>query len=211
MSESSSSLIVPALIVGLGNPGSKYAKTRHNIGFDAVDLLAQRWQISLSEQRRFQGQLGDGLAFTGHRMRLLKPQTYMNKSGQSIRAALDWFKLSPSSVLLIYDDMDLPVGKIRLRLSGSAGGHNGMRSAISHLGTQAFPRLRIGISTPRSPDAGQSKDTISHVLGRFSPQEKKVLPTVLEGVVKAVEMSLTQGMEKTMSFYNGLDLAVPQP
>lgn len=206
MPTSPASVVVPALIVGLGNPGSKYAKTRHNIGFDIIDRLAQKWQISLTEQRRFQGQLGDGTA-AGHRIRLLKPQTYMNRSGQSIRAAVDWFKLPPESVLLIYDDMDLPVGKIRLRLSGSAGGHNGMRSTISHLGTQNFPRLRVGISSPQVSVPGQSKDTISHVLGRFSPQELKHLPAVLDGVVEAVEMSLTKGVEKAMSLYNGLDLA----
>lgn len=198
-------LVIPALIVGLGNPGSKYDRTRHNIGFDAIDQLAKRWQIPLADQRRFRGLVGDGLAMPGHRIRLLKPQTYMNKSGQSIRAVLDWFKLSPQSVLLVYDDMDLPVGKIRLRLSGSAGGHNGMKSTISHLGTQDFPRLRIGISNPQA--SGPTKDTISHVLGRFTPQENQVIPKVLEGVVQAVEMSLTQGVEKSMSLYNGLDLA----
>ncbi|MEO0375054.1 MAG: aminoacyl-tRNA hydrolase [Cyanobacteria bacterium P01_A01_bin.17] len=202
-----SSVVIPSLIVGLGNPGSKYDRTRHNIGFDAIDRLASRWQIPLAEQRRFQGAVGDGMAMPGHRIRLLKPQTYMNKSGQSIRAVLDWFKLSPQSVLLVYDDMDLPVGKIRLRLSGSAGGHNGMKSTISHLGTQDFPRLRIGIGSPQAPASGPSKDTISHVLGRFAPQELKVLPAVLDGVVQAVEMSLMQGVEKTMSLYNGLDLA----
>jgi peptidyl-tRNA hydrolase, PTH1 family len=205
MSTCPSSLVIPMLIVGLGNPGSKYDRTRHNIGFDVIDQLAQKWQISLAEQRRFQGLVGDGVALPGHRIRLLKPQTYMNKSGQSIRAVLDWFKLSPQSVLLVYDDMDLPIGKIRLRLSGSAGGHNGMKSTISHLGTQDFPRLRIGISSPQA--SGPSKDTIAHVLGRFTPQELKVLPTVLGEVVAAVEMSLTQGVEKTMSLYNGLDLA----
>ncbi|MGB7413013.1 MAG: aminoacyl-tRNA hydrolase [Thermosynechococcaceae cyanobacterium] len=207
MPSSPSALVIPSLIVGLGNPGSKYDRTRHNIGFDVIDQLARRWQIPLTEQRRFQGQLGDGFALPGHRMRLLKPLTYMNKSGQSIRAALDWFKLSPQSVLLVYDDMDLPVGKIRMRLSGSAGGHNGMRSTIAHLGTQDFPRLRVGISNPKI--SGAAKDTISHVLGRFTPQEIKVLPAVLDGVVQAVEMSLTEGVEKSMSRYNGLELAIP--
>jgi peptidyl-tRNA hydrolase, PTH1 family len=207
MPSRSNAVVVPSLIVGLGNPGSQYDRTRHNIGFDVIDHLARRWQISLTEQRRFQGQLGDGIAMPGHRVHLLKPQTYMNKSGQSIRAVLDWFKLSPQSVLLIYDDLDLPVGKIRLRLSGSAGGHNGMRSTIAHLGTQDFPRLRVGIGHPKA--SGALKDTISHVLGRFTPQEAQALPAVLEGVVQAVEMSLTQGIEKTMSRYNGLDLAMP--
>jgi peptidyl-tRNA hydrolase, PTH1 family len=189
------------LIVGLGNPGPKYAHTRHNIGFDLVDRLARRWQISLAEQRRFQGEFGEGLAVAGVRMRLLKPNTFMNNSGQSVRSVLDWYKLSPQQVLAIYDEMDLPVGKLRLRLSGSAGGHNGMRSLIAHLGTQDFPRLRVGIGKATAIDA--SKDTISHVLGRFAPQEQRLLPEVLDMAADAVELALRQGVEKSMSLYNG--------
>ncbi len=189
------------LIVGLGNPGPKYAHTRHNIGFELVDRLARRWQISLSEQRRFQGEFGEGLAVAGVRMRLLKPNTFMNKSGQSVRSVLDWYKLSPRQVLAVYDEMDLPVGKLRLRLNGSAGGHNGMRSLIAHLGTQEFPRLRVGIGKATELDA--SKDTISHVLGRFAPQEQRLLPEVLDLAADAVELALRQGIEKSMSLYNG--------
>lgn len=206
--EASPPLVIPALLVGLGNPGRKYEKTRHNVGFDSIDLLAQQWHISLSEQRRFQGIAGEGLVGAGHRVRLLKPSTYMNRSGQSIRAALDWYKISPKSVLVIYDDMDLPIGKIRLRLSGSAGGHNGMRSAISHLGTQAFPRLRIGIGPPATFASGQSKDTIGHVLGRFSAQEAQWIAQVQKRVAEAIELCFTQGVEKVMSRYNGQDLIV---
>jgi peptidyl-tRNA hydrolase, PTH1 family len=189
-----------SLIVGLGNPGAKYDHTRHNIGFDLIDRLAKRWQVSITEQRRFQGEVGEGLV-AGKRIRLLKPSTFMNKSGQSVRAVLDWYKLEPQQVLVLYDDMDLPMGKLRIRLSGSAGGHNGMKSLIAHLGTQDFPRLRVGIS--KSAEAGVAKDTISHVLGKFAPEELRILPEVLNMAADAVEMALKQGTEKSMSLYNG--------
>jgi PTH1 family peptidyl-tRNA hydrolase len=199
---SSSTLVIPQLIVGLGNPEPKYDKTRHNIGFDAVDALARTWQISWNENRRFQALFGEGRGPNPDKIRLLKPLTYMNRSGQAIRAAMDWYKLPPESVLVIYDDMDLPLGRLRLRLSGSAGGHNGMKSAIAHLGTQNFPRLRIGIGK-----SGTDKDTISHVLGKFSPQEAQLVSEVLQLVVDAVELSLKQGVAKAMSLYNNRDLA----
>jgi peptidyl-tRNA hydrolase, PTH1 family len=189
-----------SLIVGLGNPGAKYDRTRHNIGFDLIDRLAKRWLISLTEQKRFQGELGEGLV-AGQRIRLLKPNTFMNKSGQSVRAVLDWYKLEQQQVLVLYDDMDLPMGKLRIRLSGSAGGHNGMKSLIAHLGTQDFPRLRVGIS--KATEAGAEKDTISHVLGKFAPQELRILPEVLDMAADAVELALKQGTEKSMSLYNG--------
>lgn len=195
-----SAIVVPSVIVGLGNPGAKYHQTRHNIGFAAIDALAKSWQISLSVNKRFQGEFGEGRGAGGKSVQLLKPQTYMNKSGQSVRAVLDWYKITPQCLLVIYDDMDLPLGRMRMRLSGSAGGHNGMRSLISHLGTQEFPRLRIGIGAPQA--AGQEKDTIAHVLGRFSPQEAQLLPQVLQLTVDAVELSLKQGVEKSMSLFN---------
>lgn len=189
--------MIPQLIVGLGNPEPKYDKTRHNIGFEAVDALARTWQIPWGENRRFQAFLGEGRGANGDKIRLLKPLTYMNRSGQAIRAVLDWYKLPPESVLVVYDDMDLPVGRLRLRLSGSAGGHNGMKSTITHLGTQNFPRLRIGIGK-----SGTDKDSVSHVLGKFSPQETQLISEVLQLVVDAVELSLKQGVEKAMSLYN---------
>ena len=192
--------VIPQLIVGLGNPGTKYDRTRHNIGFEAIDALAKAWQISLVENRKFQGFFGEGVAAGRVKIRLLKPTTYMNNSGQAIRAVTDWYKLPPDSVLVIYDDMDLPVGKLRLRLSGSAGGQNGMKSAIAHLGTQSFPRLRIGIGSAKSPEA--SGEAVSHVLGRFSAREAEVIAEVLHLVVGAVELSLKQGVDKAMSLYN---------
>jgi PTH1 family peptidyl-tRNA hydrolase len=192
----------PQLIVGLGNPGVKYDKTRHNIGFEAVDALARSWQISLSENRKFQGIFGEGWGPKGQKIRLLKPLTYMNLSGQSIRAVVDWYKLPPESVLVIYDEMDLPLGKLRLRQSGSAGGHNGMKSTIAHLGTQAFPRMRIGIGAPKNKLAGENGEVVSHVLGQFSVGERKIVSQVLDLVVDAIEMSLKQGIPKAMSLYN---------
>lgn len=200
--------VIPQLIVGLGNPGAKYDRTRHNIGFEAIDALAKTWQINLAENRKFQGFVGEGVAAGNVKIRLLKPTTYMNNSGQSIRAVTDWYKLPPESVLVIYDDMDLPVGKLRLRQSGSAGGQNGMKSAIAHLGTQTFPRLRIGIGSAKEERQG---DAIGHVLGRFSPKEAEVIAEVLQLVVGAVELSLKQGVEKAMSLYNNRTITQTTP
>lgn len=203
---SATAVVRPSLIVGLGNPGPQYARTRHNIGFEALDSLARHWHLPLSAHRRFQGEFSEGTVF-GQRVYLLKPLTYMNNSGRSIRTTLDWYKLSPQSLLVIYDDLDLPVGKLRIRLSGSAGGHNGMRSTITHIGTQEFPRLRIGIDNPQTKNSEMPKDAIPHVLGRFTPAEKQILPAVLDLVLEAVEISLKQGVEKSMSLYNSRTVA----
>lgn len=194
-----SPVVIPQLIVGLGNPDPKYEQTRHNIGFAAVDAISRSWKIPLSENRKFQGEFAEGRGPQADKIRLLKPHTYMNHSGQAIRAVTDWFKLPPESVLVIYDDMDLPLGKLRLRLSGSAGGHNGMKSAIAHLSTQNFPRLRIGIGRPQGATSSDDPPAISHVLGRFSSAETQLMSEVLQLVVEAVELSLKQGVEKAMS------------
>jgi peptidyl-tRNA hydrolase, PTH1 family len=201
----SDELVIPQLIVGLGNPGTKYAQTRHNVGFDVLDSLAKKLQIDLSDspgerlrqRKQFQGIYGEGFGNSNTKVRLLKPQTFMNLSGQSVRATIDWFKLAPESVLVVYDDLDLPLGKIRLRLSGSAGGHNGMKSIISHLGTQNFPRVRIGIGK-----SSGEKDTISHVLGKFSTVETQIVSEVIYLVNDSIEMSLKQGVEQAMNLYN---------
>ena len=201
-SEDQSSLVIPQLIIGLGNPEPKYDRTRHNIGFEAIDNFAHIWQISLQENRRFKGEFAQGFTPQSHKISLLKPLTYMNRSGQSVRAVTDWYKLPPESILVIYDDMDLPVGKIRLRLSGSAGGHNGMKSIIAHLGSQNFPRLRIGIGK-----SYPQKDTISHVLGKFSPSEGQQMSEVLQLVLEAMELGFREGLAKAMSLYNGRTIA----
>ena len=191
-------LLIPQLIVGLGNPEAKYEKTRHNIGFELVDMLAESWHINWQKNRRFQGLFAEGTIPQGDKIRLLKPLTYMNRSGQSVRAVTDWYKLTPSSLLIIYDDMDLPLGKLRLRMSGSAGGHNGMKSIIAHLGQQNFPRLRIGIGKSTA-----KQETVNHVLGKFSPTEAKTIEQVLGLAADAVTVSLKEGVEKAMNLYNG--------
>jgi PTH1 family peptidyl-tRNA hydrolase len=191
------SLIIPQLIVGLGNPEEKYEKTRHNIGFEVVDALVKSWGLSWQHNRRFQGMFAEGAAPNGSKMRLIKPLTYMNRSGQSVRAVIDWYKIPAQSILVVYDDMDLPLGRLRIRLSGSAGGHNGMKSIISCVGCQDFPRLRLGIGK-----SNQQANSISHVLGKFSPEETQIMGNVLQFTVEAIEMSLKQGIEKTMSLYN---------
>lgn len=169
------------LLVGLGNPGSRYAGTRHNVGFMALERLAQRHDATFRSQAKLHGVLAE-VGLGAERLRLLMPQTYMNDSGRSIRAALDWFALSPDQLLVVVDDMDLPLGRLRLRQAGSAGGHNGLRSTISQLGTQDFGRLRIGIGAPADNPAERRARTIGHVLGRFSAAEQSTLEAVLSEV-----------------------------
>lgn len=199
------SMIPLSLIVGLGNPGPKYAGTRHNIGFEVIERLSKRWAIALKEERRFQGEYGAGLGPGSQKVHLLKPLTYMNRSGQSIRAVIDWVKLPPGAVLVVYDDMDLPIGRLRLRLGGSAGGHNGMKSAISHLKTQDFPRLRLGIGSATKV-AERDQAVVSHVLGNFSKSERQTMDEVVDVALRAVEKALIDGVEKSMSLYNGIEI-----
>lgn len=193
------------LIVGLGNPGSKYDRTRHNVGFEVLDRLAKDWQLSWQEQGRFKGWFAEGPLLGAGKVRLLKPNTYMNRSGEAMGAVCNWFKLPPESVLVVYDDMDLPVGRLRLRASGSAGGHNGIKSAIAQLGTQDFPRVRLGIGRAD----GAQKDTIGHVLGKFAPAERQVLDEVLLLAARAVEVALKSDFERAMNEYNGRSIAPP--
>ena len=214
MSEPESISSSISLIVGLGNPGAEYERTRHNIGFMAIDRLATSWSISIGKEKRFYGIFGEGrlssrLASSG-KIRLLKPTTFMNLSGQSVRACADWFKCKPENILVIYDDMDLPLGKLRLRPSGSAGGHNGMKSIISHLGTQNFPRLRLGIG--RGGNKGEQEEgaiatkanqnVTSHVLGGFTSSENKIVTELLDLTESTVTSILADGFEKAMSLYN---------
>ncbi|MEO1134753.1 MAG: aminoacyl-tRNA hydrolase [Cyanobacteria bacterium J06639_1] len=197
------------LVVGLGNPGAKYEGTRHNCGFMAVDRLSQRYAIALKSNSRFQGLYGEGRGPKGNKLRLLKPETFMNRSGQSVRAVMDWFKLPPQAILVIYDDMDIPFGRLRLRQSGSAGSHNGMKSLVQHLGSQQFPRVRMGIGSP-----GANKETISHVLGGFTPREQKYLAEVIDATADAVEVAIARDLPSAMNRYNPLDLyptPAPEP
>ena len=183
------------LVVGLGNPGAKYAGTRHNIGFMALELLGERSGFSFRQQVKLHGLAAD-TGVGGQRLRLLMPQTYMNDSGRSIRAALDWFGLTPDQLLVLVDDMDLPLGRLRLRAQGSAGGHNGLRSTIQHLGTLEFPRLRIGIGAPAENPAERRARTVSHVLGPFSQAEKPCLDAVLDEVIDGLGRIQRLGLER---------------
>ncbi|MFU8885954.1 MAG: aminoacyl-tRNA hydrolase [Cyanobacteriota bacterium] len=190
------------LVVGLGNPGSKYSETRHNVGFMALERLAAERGGSFRQQSKLHGLLAEVGQGSG-RLRLLMPQTFMNDSGRAIRAALDWFDLQPSSLLVVVDDMDLPLGRLRLRATGSAGGHNGLRSTISHLGSQDFARLRIGIGAPAVDPLERKARTIGHVLGRFSPEERPLLGDVLAEVEAGIGLIQRLGLERAGNRLNG--------
>ena len=194
-------------MVGLGNPGDKYAGTRHNVGFMALDRLAATAGTSFRQQGKMHGLLAE----VGHgpaRLRLLKPQTFMNDSGRAIRAALDWFSLEPHQLLVVVDDMDLPLGRLRLRAAGSAGGHNGLRSTISHLGTQHFPRLRIGIGAPAADPAERRARTVGHVLGRFAAAEQPLLEAVLAEVEAGIGVIQRLGVERAGNRLNSFQRAL---
>ena len=194
------------LVVGLGNPGEKYASTRHNVGFMALELLTTREGGRFKAMSKLQGDLADvgsGCA----RLRLLMPQTYMNDSGRSIRAALDWFDLGIDQLIVLVDDMDLPLGRLRLRARGGAGGHNGLKSTIQHLGTQEFARLRIGIGAPgRNPEERRAR-TVSHVLGQFNRAEESLLQDVLREVLSGLDHIQRQGLDRAGNAINAVNLA----
>ena len=190
------------LVVGLGNPGSKYEGTRHNIGFMALERMATREGFSFRQQTKLHG-LSAEYGISESRLRLLMPQTYMNDSGRAIRAALDWFGFTPEQLLVLVDDMDIPLGRLRLRAQGSAGGHNGLRSTIQHLGTQAFPRLRIGIGAPADNPAERRARTVSHVLGPFSKAEQPEVNAVLDGVLEAIHRIQRHGLDRAGNWING--------
>ena len=190
------------LVVGLGNPGSKYVGTRHNIGFMALERMAKAEGFSFRQQTKLHG-LAAETGVGDRRLRLLMPQTYMNDSGRSIRAALDWFDLAPEQLLVLVDDMDLPLGRLRLRAQGSAGGHNGLRSTIQHLGSPAFPRLRIGIGAPAENPAERRAKTVSHVLGAFSKAEQPSVDAVLEGVLESIARIQRLGLDRAGNWING--------
>ncbi|MCU5706222.1 aminoacyl-tRNA hydrolase [Bacillus wiedmannii] len=183
------------LIVGLGNPGREYELTRHNIGFMAIDELAKRWNISLNEQK-FKGVFGAGFV-NGEKVILLKPLTYMNLSGESIRPLMDYYKIDVEDFVVLYDDLDIPVGKLRLRMKGSAGGHNGVKSTISHLGTQEFQRIRMGIDRPKN-----GMKVVDYVLGRFTSEEIPDVSHSIEKAVDACEEWLNKPFLQIMNTFN---------
>lgn len=179
------------MIVGLGNPGREYAETRHNVGFMLLDRLAARFGAAWKPDKARKGELAAGSGVL-----LVKPQTFMNSSGECVGPLMRYFKFAPEQVLAVYDDISFPVGTMKLRAAGSAGGHNGMKSLIAHLGTEKFPRLRVGIGVP-----GQ-KSMVGHVLGKFSPEERPLLEECLTRAEAAVLMLLSEGFEKAANTYN---------
>lgn len=183
-------------IVGLGNPGSSYAKTRHNVGFMVVDELAKRWGIAVN-QSKCKALIGEGNV-AGTKVGLIKPITYMNLSGESVRAYLDYYKLGVEDGIVVYDDLDTEIGKLRLRYQGSAGGHNGIKSLIAHLGTQKFNRVRMGISRPEPGFA-----IADYVLSKFAKSEQDRLDQMISHACDAIEYSLKHPFEDTMGKYNG--------
>jgi PTH1 family peptidyl-tRNA hydrolase len=189
--------MLPILIVGLGNPGAKYASQRHNVGFMAIDRLAARYGVAVDRPRN-NALVGEG-EVAGRRALLVKPQTFMNVSGEAVGPLLKRNGAPPADLLVVYDDLDLPLGKLRLREKGSAGGHNGMKSIIQAIGSDAFPRVRIGIGRPEA----EGRTAIEHVLGRFLPDEQDTLDSVLDRAVQAIECFLEEGIQPAMNRYNG--------
>jgi PTH1 family peptidyl-tRNA hydrolase len=185
----------PLLIVGLGNPGETYRDTRHNVGFMVLDELAKRLKTTFREEKRWSGLLAkfDG----GH---LLKPLTFMNDSGRSVQAVGHFFKAPVARTLIVYDDVDLSLGRLRFRSNGSAAGHNGLRSLISHLGTQDFPRLKVGIAPQEGRPTGERM--VGHVLGKFRPDEQPTLQDIIQRAADAVSMTLQRGLEQAMNVFN---------
>ncbi|NLX02376.1 MAG: aminoacyl-tRNA hydrolase [Syntrophomonadaceae bacterium] len=181
------------VIVGLGNPGRKYSDTRHNIGFRVLEEIARRSSIE-KEESRFDAIIGH-IRIGGEKVFLVKPLTYMNLSGKAVQPLMRWFKLDLSDLIVIYDDMDLPPGTLRLRAQGGSGGHKGMASIIERLGSQEFARIRIGIGRP-------DNEAIDWVLGKFSPTEQKLMEEVIGQAAAAVECWVKQGIERAMNEYN---------
>ena len=192
------------LIAGLGNPGSKYLKTRHNIGFMALEEIAKKESIEFKFNKKLFGQLGDG-RIGEKKIRLLKPTTYMNDSGRSVFAAMQWFNLDISQLLIIVDDMDLPLGKLRFREGGGSGGHNGLKNIIQHLGREDFSRLRIGIGPPSLQQTERKEKTVKHVLGEFNKQESKIVDKILYKIIRGLELIETFGLQKGVTYINSFN------
>ena len=183
------------IIAGLGNPGREYENTRHNAGFMVLDALADKLGADISE-RKHKALCGKAV-IGGQKVILLKPQTYMNSSGESIRAAADYYKVAPEDILVIYDDISLAPGQLRIRAKGSAGGHNGIKSIIAHLGTQEFPRVKVGIG-----EKPPRMDLADYVLGHFSEGEKRIMADAVKEAADAVCEMVNMGIEQAMNDHN---------
>ena len=182
------------IIAGLGNPGKKYEQTRHNMGFLAVDFLAEKYDIKVNKIR-FRALTGEG-RIAGQKVLLLKPQTYMNLSGESVRLALEYYKVSPQELIVIYDDIDIQAGMIRIRKKGSAGTHNGMRNILYHIRTEDFPRIRVGIGS------GRKEDMINYVTGSVPKDEITLLKEAADKAACGASCIVEKGIEKAMNEYN---------
>jgi len=189
------------LLVGLGNPGMEYNKTRHNVGFMVIEEIAKQNNCIFRDNKKLYGrtcEYGIGV----DKKRLLMPNTYMNESGKSVRSAKDWFNFENHQLIVLVDDMDLPLGKIRVRSKGSSGGHNGLKSIISHLGTSEFKRLKIGIGPPSEYQTEKKSKTISHVLGSFSKEEFIVLNFIIQEIISCIELMTSKNWEKITTRLN---------
>jgi peptidyl-tRNA hydrolase, PTH1 family len=184
------------VIAGLGNPGTKYENTRHNVGFDTINLLSDKYGIKVSKLKN-KALVGDG-TIKGERVLLVKPQTYMNLSGESLREIVEWYKVSVDRLIIIYDDVDLPLGRVRIRPKGSSGTHNGMKSVIYQLQSDDFPRIRIGID--KAPEGWELAD---YVLSRFNGEERKVINDSISKAAEAAVAIIASGVDAAMNVYNG--------
>ena len=184
------------IVVGLGNPGAKYDNTRHNAGFRALEGYCARSGQKI-DRMKFKALAGEGM-LGGKRVLFLKPQTFMNLSGEAVRDAASFYKIPPERILVVCDDISLPTGKLRLRRSGSAGGHNGLKSIIAQLHSDQFPRLKMGVGQKPHPDY----DLADWVLGKFSPADAKIMNEAAERACDAIECLLSQGMDKAMAKFN---------
>jgi PTH1 family peptidyl-tRNA hydrolase len=186
------------LIVGLGNPGADYAKTRHNAGFLLVEKLAEQWPAGWTNERKFQARVARAEC-AGKKVLLAEPQTFMNLSGEAVGALVKYYQLPLEKILVVVDDADLPLGEIRLRPGGGTGGHHGLESVTQHLGSKAFARLRIGIGRK-----GEAREITGHVLGKFGADEAALLKKVLERAASQMECWVDAGLQKAMNQFNGV-------
>lgn len=184
------------IVAGLGNPGAKYEMTRHNAGFLAMDLLAIHENIDIKKLKHHS--LVADAVINGKRCLLMKPQTMMNNSGEAVGEAARFYKIPPENVIIIYDDISLDIGQTRIRRKGSAGGHNGIKSIIAHLGSENFPRIKVGVGKKPNPEY----DLVNWVLGRFPKEQEKDLKTALENSVSALELLVNGDIDKAMNLYN---------